>query len=68
MKKKKKSEDYILDTQAILFSSLKKNDKITERKIETWDMCRCRKCGKSLSLLEAKFDSNENPIHKVCPL
>lgn len=67
-KKKVKDEDDILDKQALMFSSYSVNEIKVEKEIDSWMMCRCYRCRKQVSLLEARFDNNENPIHKVCPL
>jgi hypothetical protein len=66
-KKKTKDESDVFDNCATMFSTYSENEIRVKKEIDSWHICRCYRCKKQISLLECRFDGNENPIHKVCP-
>lgn len=51
---------------AIAFANDTENDEKIQRSLRTWDLVKCKNCGKHMSLIGANYDENYAPIHKFC--
>ncbi len=65
MRKRKPETLDVMDYRAILYAQ--EIESQGENWQQTWHYCKCNRCKKKMSLLEAAWDESFAPVHKICP-